>query len=172
MLGWALKRLVLCGAASAGWLYFWNHRVELTAAASHAQLQSAAPVMRKTPVGNSVSFTPDRSGHVFLDVFVNGTSIPCMIDTGATFVALSSRAAQAAGIALDRLHYTARTNTANGQTMAAPVSLRDVRISQLALEDVDAFVLQTDMNVCLLGQSFLKRLDGYEVRDGAFVMRF
>jgi aspartyl protease family protein len=95
-----------------------------------------------------------------------------MVDTGASYVALSPERAQAADIAPASLRYTARVATANGQALAAPVTLRELRIGQLSMTDVQAFVAEKTLDTCLLGQSFLKRLDGYEMSDGAFVMKF
>jgi aspartyl protease family protein len=168
MLGWALRRVLLIGAICAAWLYAWPHRQAIEAAfLPKPPVRAAAAVP-----SNLLRFTPDRSGHVFLTVDINGTPTPCMVDTGATYVALSPARAQAAGIAPASLRYNARVDTANGQALAAPVTLREVRIQQLSMADVPAFVGQTSMDFCLLGQSFLKRLDGFEMVDGVFVMRF
>ena len=64
-----------------------------------------------------------------------------------------------------------RTSTANGVGHAAPVSLREVRIGQLAVDDVRATVLE-NLNISLLGQSFLTRLDSYEMRDGVLTLNY
>jgi aspartyl protease family protein len=45
-----------------------------------------------------------------------------------------------------------------------------VRIGQLVIEDVDAAVVDSPLTVSLLGMSFLRRLEGYEIRDGALVL--
>jgi predicted aspartyl protease len=45
------------------------------------------------------------------------------------------------------------------------VTLREIRIDQLSIYDVPAAVLE-NLNVSLLGMSFLARLQGYEMRDG------
>jgi clan AA aspartic protease (TIGR02281 family) len=47
----------------------------------------------------------------------------------------------------------------------APVILREVRIGQLSLYDVSAAVLE-NLNISLLGMSFLGRVQAYEMRDG------
>ena len=47
----------------------------------------------------------------------------------------------------------------------APINLRELRIGQLSIYDVPAAVLE-NLNVSLLGMSFLGRLQGYEMRDG------
>ena len=72
---------------------------------------------------------------------------------------------RAAGITRGELVYGARVNTANGVARMAPVTLREVRIDQLSVYDVPAAVIE-NLNISLLGMSFLKRLQGYEMRDG------
>ena len=52
----------------------------------------------------------------------------------------------------------------------APVKLREIRLEQFTMEEVDAVVVDTQLSVSLLGMSFLKRLEGYELRDGALVV--
>jgi aspartyl protease family protein len=47
----------------------------------------------------------------------------------------------------------------------APVTLREVRIDQLSFYDVPAAVIE-NLDISLLGMSFLSRLRGYEMRDG------
>jgi predicted aspartyl protease len=47
----------------------------------------------------------------------------------------------------------------------APVMLREIRIDQLSVYDVPAAVLE-NLNISLLGMSFLVRLQSYEMRDG------
>ena len=47
----------------------------------------------------------------------------------------------------------------------ASVTLREMRIGQLSLYDVPAAVLE-NLNISLLGMSFLGRLQSYEMREG------
>jgi len=56
-------------------------------------------------------------------------------------------------------------------TMAAMVKLREVRIGQLTIADVPA-VVHENLFMSLLGQSFLTRLDSYEMRDGVLTLNY
>lgn len=111
-------------------------------------------------------------GHYIVDASVNGASMPFIVDTGASTVFLSADAAREAGIDPDTLDYTQRYRTANGVITAAPVILREVRIGQLSIRDVEASVSRLDKQVSLLGMSFLNRLESYEVRDGRLFLRW
>jgi aspartyl protease family protein len=80
-------------------------------------------------------------------------------------VALTPADARAAGINPASLAYNGHVQTANGPARMALVNLREIRIGQLSIYNVPASVLE-NLNVSLLGMSFLSRLQGYEMRDG------
>ena len=94
-----------------------------------------------------------------------------LVDTGASLVTLTPEDAQAAGITRGDLVYSARVSTANGVARMAPIKLREVRIDQLSVYDVPAAVIE-NLNISLLGMSFLNRLQGYEMRDGKLTINW
>ena len=59
----------------------------------------------------------------------------------------------------------------NGIARAARITLREIRIGQLSIYDIPAFV-EEKLPISLLGQSFLTRLDGYEMRDGVLTLNW
>ena len=96
-----------------------------------------------------------------------------MIDTGATSVALDRETAARIGIRPSTREFTGRSSTANGTARVAPVVLRQLSIGQMTVRDVQAHVLEGSMHgVGLLGMSFLRRLDGYEVRGDRLYLRW
>ena len=120
---------------------------------------------------NSLIYRADKRGHVELEGVVNGARVQFLVDTGATVVALTLRDAAAAGIRANDLIYSLRFRTANGIARAAPVTLRELRIGQLVIYDVKAIV-QENLFGSLLGQTFLTRLDSYEMRDGVLTLNY
>jgi aspartyl protease family protein len=123
----------------------------------------AGPV--SSPASNTLVYPANERGHVILNAVVNGAPVSFLVDTGATLVTLTPEDAHAAGISPGQLVFNRRVHTANGPARMAPVTLREVRIDQLSIYDVPAAVLQ-NLNVSLLGMSFLARLRSYEMRDG------
>lgn len=119
---------------------------------------------------NEVIIRKDTNGHFLLNAYVNGSKIRFLVDTGASDVILSKADARTAGINLKAIDYSLRYRTANGEVEAAPVTLRDIRIGQLRVLDVDASVNSAPMGVSLLGMSFLERLTGYSVRGDQLVL--
>ncbi len=115
--------------------------------------------------GSSTIVLPaGRGGHFFLQAAVNGTTVPFLVDTGATSVALSAMHAQAIGLKLDnaKIGYG---NTANGTVMVRVVTLDSVRVGDVVVYNVEAVVLPTPMEHALLGNSFLSRFQMVREND-------
>ena len=106
---------------------------------------------------------------MFLTAAVNGASIPFIVDTGATMVALTHADALKAGVA-GNLNYTVPIHVASGVARAAPVMLQQIRIGALVVDNVEGMVVQGEGGISLLGQSFLKRLQGYEMRGNILTL--
>jgi aspartyl protease family protein len=141
--------------------------------------QTAAPVAPSAPARsearpapNALVYRADGSGHFLVDGSVNGAPVRFLVDTGATAVTLSPEDARAAGLARAELDFSETVTTAHGVARAAATTLRDVRLQQLELDDVPALVMEQSMPVSLLGMSFLKRLNGYSIRDGVLTMEW
>lgn len=171
LVGWATKQLalwlvggVLAYAVLGNHLFFGGGSTASRppAAAARTGDQGAALV-------NTLTLRARSDGHVLLDAEVNGVPIRFIVDTGATWVSLTRRDAVRAGVA-GGLSYSAPMTTANGTAKAAPVTLHEVRIGQLDVDEVAAMVLPEEAGISLLGQSFLNRLQGYEMRDGALTL--
>jgi aspartyl protease family protein len=114
----------------------------------------------------------DRSGHFLLRALINGAEVAFMVDTGATSVALSRADAERIGYPGAQLDFSQRVQTANGIARVAPITIDSVYIGQMSMRSVNAVVVDQPMTMSLLGMSFLKRLNGYEVRDNRLVLRW
>lgn len=179
MIGWACRTLfvwlvifgVIAVVASQHGLLT---REPGSATSSAAALQTAAAptaaASQPAATANSLTFHAERNGYVYLDVAVNGIPVRMVVDTGATSVALTKEDAARIGIA-GGLNFSMPMNTANGRGWAAPVRLREMRIGQLEIDNVDAVVQEKGkLFVSLLGQTFLRRLDSYEMHNGVLTL--
>ena len=130
-----------------------------------------ASVSRTTSeLTNQMTLRPGHGGHYFLTAEIGGADIDFLVDTGASLIALSYEDAERVGLDPDSLDYTGRVQTANGITLVAPVTLDTVRVGQLEVDRVEAVVTRASMGTSLLGMSFLRRLEGYQVEDGNLVL--
>jgi aspartyl protease family protein len=109
-------------------------------------------------------------GHFLVEAVVNGVPIDFMVDTGASHVVLSLQDARKLGFT--QLQFTEEFQSANGTVRAAPVELRELRIGQLSLFDLEASVNGGPLPISLLGMSFLQRLSSYEVARGRLILRW
>jgi len=173
-----------------GWIY-WNLRpaaasAKSAAAAVDAKLPTAAispsaadtpaaggvpapTILRAAPPAHTLVYRTDLRGQITLTAIVNGAPIRFLVDTGATLVSLTPEDARAAGIGPGELRFDHRSQTANGTARNALVTLREVRIEQLSIDNVPAWVTENS-KLSLLGMSFLKRLKSFEMREGALTI--
>jgi aspartyl protease family protein len=136
-----------------------------------APMDDKVKVLRPMDLGSELIFPADALGHVLLTANVNDVPLHFLVDTGATLVALTPADAEAAGIHRSELTFDKTVQTAAGPARAAFLELHEIRIKQLEIDDVRAAVID-DLKQSVLGMSFLRRLKGFEVRDGALTMRW
>lgn len=182
-----LRKLILLGilaggSASVPILYQSNpHLFEaaMQRAAGGSSAVQAPPDMtmaavesqRQQPLGRSVLVPADERGHFQAAFRINGRQVNAMIDTGATVVALNLSTARKAGISINSGDFTHEVETANGKAKVAVVQIADLAIGRIALKDVQAVVLEDKaLQTNLIGMSFLKRLDKYQVQDGNLML--
>ena len=172
MIGWAIRQAMIWGGVALLLFVVGNRLAPLpstTVSAPTAATPAAQPARGAVP--NALVFRANSQGHVLVDAYVNGAPVRFLVDTGATMVVLTPRDAAAAGFSHDDLVFNMRTSTANGVARAAPIKLRELRVDQLLVPDVTAAVAE-NLNISLLGQSFLTRLGGYEMRDGVLTLSY
>jgi aspartyl protease family protein len=127
---------------------------------------------RASTHGRTVELARASSGDFQIGTEVNGARVPMVLDTGASSVVLTNDAAKAAGLPLEFIKYSVNVETANGRTLAAPVTLDRVAIGGIVERAVPALIAQPgQLKISLLGMSFLNRLQSWEVRGARVLMR-
>ena len=175
MLSWSLRYLAVaivvaaaspCCRAAAG----SSGRPRRAPRAEHSADRRRAPAR-----GRCLEYVVEAGphGHFVLDAVVNGVPITFLVDTGASDDRAQPRRMRGRWASLARhLDFSRRFRTANGVVRAAPVSLRELRIGQFSLYDLEAAVNEAPIGISLLGMGFLERLAGYEVADGRLILRW
>lgn len=180
LLGEAMSWVAAAGILAFGLMHYDEIR-SATSAALGIQTQLSGHADADVPAGSPprpahsggvVELTAERSGHFITNAEINGRPVEIMIDTGATFVALSHEDAERAGIYLTPKDFTHSVGTANGRARVAPVSLGRVAIGDIVVRDVQALVSEPGkLQTSLLGMSFLKRLSSFEMRSGTLYLK-
>jgi aspartyl protease family protein len=120
------------------------------------QLVSSAPAGGSS---QSVTLAADSRGHFFVNGQINGAQVRFLVDTGATWVALS--ASDAVRLAIDyRKGEPNLMSTANGVAAAYKIKLDSLRVGDITANNVDAVVMEgSGPAIVLLGMSFLNRME-------------
>jgi aspartyl protease family protein len=106
--------------------------------------------------GSQIVLTASSGGHFVTDGSINGRAVRFVVDTGATLVAMSEADAQRIGLDYKK-GPRGLVSTANGQVVVHRASLNVVRIGDVQVYNVDAVVMPGQMDIVLLGNSFLTR---------------
>lgn len=122
-------------------------------------------------LGRKVLVSADGRGHYAATFKLNGRQIDALVDTGATMVTINNSTARRIGISLNASDFSQTVSTANGAIKAAMVNLDTLQIGRIAMDDVQAVVLDDRaLRTNLIGMSFLKRLEKFEAQDGTLLL--
>lgn len=138
-------------------------RKDRSMAAAEAQGSSGAP--------GEALLSRSRDSHFYADADINGTTVRVMVDSGASVVALTRADAEAIGIDVDRLPVAGTAQTAGGKIPMRVTMLDSVDVDGVEVRRVQAAVIDADMGVSLLGQSYLSRLSTVNVEGDTMTLR-
>jgi aspartyl protease family protein len=105
----------------------------------------------------------NSDGHFYTDALVNGSSVHFVVDTGASFVALTSEDARKIGIPFDRSEFEVIGRGASGDVRGKVITLHHIAIGRQEGWDVEAAIIDKGLDVSLLGQSWLGVVDSVQI---------
>ncbi|MCB2085644.1 MAG: TIGR02281 family clan AA aspartic protease [Sphingomonadaceae bacterium] len=131
-----------------------------------------AAAQRKTSYtsGGQTILPRNRDGHFYADIRVNGSTNRFLVDTGASVVALTAGDAQAAGLTWDDSEVREIGSGASGAVYGVPVVLDEVSLDGHEARAVPAVIIPEGLEISLLGQSFLNKIDAISVRNDEMVL--
>lgn len=153
----------------------YQYRYELQDVASRltAGLIPGSPISMLDDDGRAaVMIERVASGHFEVRAAFNGTEISTMVDTGASSTVLA--AADAARIGFDPadLAFTIPIMTANGQGMAARLTIDEIRVGDIVRSRVPVLVVERGrLEQSLLGMNFIGTLSGFDMRGERLILR-
>ena len=111
----------------------------------------------KKPVTNKMTLYANRSGMFMTGGRINGQTTKFMVDTGATYVALSSTEADKLNLEFKSAPKV-KLQTANEVASGWLINLESVKVGEIQVPQVKAVVMEGDTPHVLLGMSFLQHL--------------
>lgn len=123
-----------------------------------------------TPEKRRLTISKGAAGHYWVTGSVNGNSVPFMVDTGATTIAMNAAQARRLGLDFKNKGTPVMVSTASGTEQAWRVYLNSVKLGAIEVLGVDAMVLDSQFpQDVLLGMSFLSRVSWRE-EQGALIV--
>lgn len=120
-----------------------------------------------TSDGEPLVLERNRGGHFVATGRINGEPVEFLLDTGATYVAVSSGLAERLGLEATG---SAWFNTANGRVRGDLTTLDEVSLGGFSAREVRGSISPgMEGEVALLGMSFLNRFD-IQIRDARMVL--
>jgi aspartyl protease family protein len=156
---WAILSVVAIGIA-IGFMAPMKPAPAPVAAAAEAQ-----PDVPKETV-----IQPDNQGHFFAFAEVDGEMTKFVVDTGADMVALTLDDARRAKIRFDPNQFQVVGRGASGDVYGQRVVIDSVVLDGKRVRDVHGAVIE-DLDVSLLGQSFLRHLRSVHMTGGEMRLR-
>lgn len=118
----------------------------------------------------SMEFSRADDGHFHINALVNGVSVEFMVDTGAADIVLTREDAKRVGFYESELVFNKIFTTANGRTRAASVKLKNLEIGKYQSGEIYASVNEGELDVSLLGMSFLDRMRSFRVEGDWLIL--
>jgi aspartyl protease family protein len=120
--------------------------------------------------GKQIVFRKQTDGHFYARAIINDVPVTFAIDTGASTIALTRADALKAGFDPAKLTYNQISMTANGQVKLASVRLRSLVIGDRTFSNVAATVLDSDLDVSLMGMSFLSQFGRLTIEGDQLIL--
>lgn len=145
-------------------------KTEVVQADEKAEPAAARPAVAQARWGGETRLRRDPGGHFLTRANINGRAIEVVVDTGASTVALTVADAQRAGIAVDPSRFEVVGTGASGAVRGHEIQLSSVSVDGKEVNSIRGVVLE-GLEVSLLGQSYLSRISGVEMRGEEMILR-
>ncbi len=121
-----------------------------------ATVPVAAPPVQK----QEISIVPDAQGSYFVRGYIGNNSVRFLVDTGATSVAMNSQHAAQLGINYRQQGTKRLVSTASDVVTAYSVTIPQLRVGEIPIYAVNAFVIEGKQpDTILLGMNVLRQLE-------------
>lgn len=124
----------------------------------------------ETVAGGETRIPLAADGHFWINATINGVEGDFLVDTGATFTAISNGLATQAGLTPQRSGMPVRINTANGAVAADMVSIDSMRFGNIEANGLDAVTSTAFGETNVVGMNLLSKLGGWRVEGKTLIL--
>jgi len=125
------------------------------------------------PAGDhAMALSEDAEGAFHVIGRVNGQPVNFLVDTGASDIVLSPADARRLGVDVSGLSFTRTYETANGIGEGAAWTATSLEVGQIHLGNVAMSINQAPMSASLLGMTFFKQIDSFEIKDNQMILKW
>lgn len=136
-----------------------------------ASIATAAPTAPPPPLSaRETRLERMENGHFYADPSINGQPVHVVIDTGASFVALTKADAQRIGIPFSESEFEVVGTGASGPVRGKLIDLERIDLDGKEVRNVHGAVLE-GLDISLLGQTYLSRIGGVQMSGDQMVLR-
>lgn len=157
--------------ALVAWFLVSHTPGPVAGAAGRTVTRSSSTTLFHHPT-DQMSFPRGGDGLYRVEAFLGENPVRFVVDPGTSTVMLSLADARAAGIDTAKLSFSARSDTSAGEMRVAAVTIPMLTLKQLTLFNVSGVVAENSLPTSVLGLSFLKRFDSYDVGESELVLRW
>ena len=148
-----------------------------TASPPTGAAEGAAPAPERLAVARSETWRADEvvlkrgnGGHFFAEVSADSGKAMMLVDTGASVVALTANDAEMMGVDWRESDVRPVARGASGDVYGVPVTLDRIDVGGIEAHAVEAIVVPEGLDISLLGQSFLSKVNRVEVTGDEMVL--
>lgn len=120
--------------------------------------------------GQETVLQREHNGHFYAHAKINGEMARLLVDTGASFVALTIEDAERLRVPFDRNQFTYIGEGASGPVRGQYVTIDAIEVEGKKVADVRGAVLEGS-DLSLLGQSFLSRVGEVYMQGDTMIIR-
>ena len=161
---------LFASALLVGWLAPGLKTADGEAAREIAGISDAEPGDVRLAVNRSDEWqqgqgllTRHGDSHFYTEGSIDGARVRFLVDTGASIVALTGADAESLGLLWDESSLQPIGRGANGVVNGIPVRLDRIEIEGIEARNVDAAIIPEGLDVSLLGQSFLSKVQNVSI---------
>lgn len=147
-----------------------RHARSAGASTGEAKAEPSHPSRRAAWLSGGTVLEREPDGHFYADATVASHRAHFLVDTGASIVALTAADAEAAGLRWSEADIIPIGRGASGTVLGIPVRLDRIELGGFEATNVEAAIIPQGLDVSLLGQSFLSRVEGVRIEGDRMVV--